>query len=576
PPDAAPLPDALARPDVCFRGEEICNGVDDDCDGLIDEDDPDLRQRLFDDPDHCGACDNACGPYAQATPACLGGRCYLSACHEGFYDYNAVVEDGCESDCLITANGVEICDGLDNNCDGQVDEGFDLQSDIAHCGACGAACAEVERGAAGCVEGRCGISACDPGWVDLDGDPATGCEYACAPTTSGATAEQCNGRDDDCDGLIDEVEDLRLPEGLCPEAGVCGPECQIDEDCAINEVCEGEICLLSDGGPTGVECVDDQGCAALHPGYACLSGVDGAACAPRRRGPVCDGAAGFRCLPGPRFQPFSEAGRCDGLDNDCDGRVDEDFALALATPCEAGRGVCRRSAMPRCAPGGEGVLCEVTPGAPEGPDDDCDGRDDDCDGLIDEDYTPAWVELEGYAIFAYEASRPGATAEAPGWDLVPDDEVTAYIQDHACSEPGVLPWADVSWAQAAAACEALGARLCSGAEWAAACGGAYPYGEIYAAPLCNGGGRDDAPGSPGLQDALLPCGALESCARGGVYDLSGNLKEWVDEEIDGLRPARGGGFETNPPEGLRCDLSLDLKAPGFTSHAIGFRCCLTH
>ncbi len=101
----------------------------------------------------------------------------------------------------------------------------DLSRDPLNCGDCGRACA-VRNGMAACVDGACAIGACDPGFVDVDGDPDTGCELEsdCAPDTPCATmcdtegttacvdgfaecrppAEQCNAIDDNCEGRCDE------------------------------------------------------------------------------------------------------------------------------------------------------------------------------------------------------------------------------------------------------------------------------------------------------------------------------------------------------------------------------------
>lgn len=55
----------------------------------------------------------------------------------------------------------------------------DLETDIDHCGACGAACAPASATGA-CVGGVCTVAACDPGFADADGDPSNGCETALA------------------------------------------------------------------------------------------------------------------------------------------------------------------------------------------------------------------------------------------------------------------------------------------------------------------------------------------------------------------------------------------------------------
>ena len=76
--------------------------------------------------------------------------------------------------------------------------------------------------------------------------------------------------------------------------------------------------------------------------------------------------------------PSAEA--CNALDDDCDGWVDE--AFDLNSVCEVGVGACNRTGITKCDGDGAAVVCSAMPGEPV--DEVCNGLDDDCDGSIDE------------------------------------------------------------------------------------------------------------------------------------------------------------------------------------------------
>lgn len=191
-----PPVDALAtdtsRPPMCASPmPEVCDGRDNDCNGLIDD-----GFDLQNDRRNCGACMNECA-LPRAIAGCMMGRCRVGTCDIGYYDIDRDPNNGCEYQCI--PSGVrELCDGRDNDCNGQIDEGLNRMTDINNCGMCGVEC-RFTRATPMCVMGMCAMGACEEGYVDLDRNPNNGCEYACR-----ATAEVCDGRDNDCDGMIDE------------------------------------------------------------------------------------------------------------------------------------------------------------------------------------------------------------------------------------------------------------------------------------------------------------------------------------------------------------------------------------
>jgi hypothetical protein len=275
--------------------------------------------------------------------------------------------------------------------------------------------------------------------------------------------------------------------------------------------------------------------------------------------------------------------RCDGKDNDCDGKADEPFAQK-DKPCgEPGqKGICQGKGKYVCNAAGTATECQITDFGKTATDEACNGLDDDCDGLVDEGTDDAagkgvhdpMVHVQrtvsgtaySYYVYSYEASRPDATATNAG-----------KLGSRACSRPGVLPWGSVTYTESAAACAASGKRLCTKNEWVIACQGAsgalYPYGATYQATACNGYDRGLA--------APAPAGSIATCQGGetGLYDMSGNLREWTSEKanITPVPPVpyyvvRGGAYHT-PEAGLTCTFDLSLAVENVPLPAIGFRCC---
>jgi len=299
----------------------------------------------------------------------------------------------------------------------------------------------------------------------------------------------------------------------------------------------------------------------------------------------------------------------DGLDNDCDGGVDEPFPTVGQSCNNGALGACRRTGSIVCNATFDGVRCNA-PAPPASTPELCNDVDDDCDGTTDEIDNPSVAGVDGITTAAistvtvtrgsgvgtvqmmqYEASRPDATAAAAG-----------ASNRLACSRTGVLPWTTVTWTQARNACCALnyggacpgagspGWRLCDAAEWQRGCqatGGtcnwSYQATCSTSQPLvCNGDERDADPGTPGDQDAIATTGAFAMCnaqwgAAGAVYDLSGNVKEWTnDTRMSGMTTVheiRGGSYN-NVEAGRTCSFNFTVGDDLFAFPNTGFRCCL--
>lgn len=302
---------------------ESCDGLDNDCDGVIDN------------------------GFNLGDPCTVGvGEC-LSV------GYTVCDPSGTGVECSATAGSptTEVCDGLDNDCNGQIDEGFSELGDPCWVG-----------------QGECarqGYYICDP----------TGSGVICSVAPGSPTSEICDGLDNDCDGIIDNGYDVGAPcsEGIgtCTNYGtkVCtvdgtGTECSVSAGAPTSELCDGldNDCdgVIDNGFDVGAPCSEGVGECTNYGTKVCK--VDGT-------GTECSVSAGA---------PTSES--CDGLDNDCDGVIDNGFNVG--DPCSVGVGACTVYGTYVCDPSGSGTICNAVAGTPTT--EICgDGIDNDCDGLTD-------------------------------------------------------------------------------------------------------------------------------------------------------------------------------------------------
>ena len=307
--------------DAQIPAEEVCNGKDDDCDGLTDTLDPGITHSDLGDAGN------------------LYPLCYLGGC-VGHFLCEADVEGKFGWRCDAGDPAHEVCNGVDDNCNGQIDEGYTNDDGIylhdENCGTCGTSCTqilsnlkkdangEVVAGAAACQlrddNPVCVPIQCEDGYYPYPHEAPVSCIKLESPA-----CEVC-GADSDCHVYSDQCMELRGDFG-----SHCLQSCEPDSPYNCTGITGAQSCC-----PAGFTCEMYEGakrCIPLGESCSCDATKVGMVrnCVVASGTDVCQGRQTCEDLGNSMYAWSTCSAQsltvevCDGQDNNCNGEVDEDF-----------------------------------------------------------------------------------------------------------------------------------------------------------------------------------------------------------------------------------------------------------